>query len=233
MKPSRIDIGSIRREQIVDAAVAVITEQGLQNLSLSKIEKRAGMTRGHLTYYFPKWEAILLAVFDRLLQLMCQKHEVPSGPDSEFPMPESAEEVFRLILQIILHEPPTNAEFHALQYTFLSQISHREDFRQRLASLYEDWRSQMAEHLTTDLKEGRTTRDVSPRAMASLIQAILHGLAIQLEADPKAFNRQEMQELCLDVVRSYLQPLQKKKPRKKTLVNGSRSSNRRNHRPRN
>ena len=40
MKPSRIDIASIRKEQIVEAAVAVIAEQGLHHLSLSEIENR-------------------------------------------------------------------------------------------------------------------------------------------------------------------------------------------------
>ncbi len=53
MKTPRIDIGTIRRQQIVEAAVAIIAEQGLQNLSLSQIEKKAGMSRGQLTYYFP------------------------------------------------------------------------------------------------------------------------------------------------------------------------------------
>ena len=42
MHQERIDVGRIRREQVVEAAVAVITEEGLQNLSLSAIEKRAG-----------------------------------------------------------------------------------------------------------------------------------------------------------------------------------------------
>src|SRR5271169_4586711 len=79
MKQSRIDIGSVRRQQIVDAAVAIITEQGLQNLSLSEIENRAGMSRGQLTYYFPAKEDILLAVFDRLLQLMYQRIGEPEG----------------------------------------------------------------------------------------------------------------------------------------------------------
>src|SRR5205823_10169359 len=73
MKTSRIDIGSIRREQIIEAAVAIIAEQGLQNLSLSEIEQRAGMSRGQLTYYFPAKEDILLAVFDRLLEMMHQR----------------------------------------------------------------------------------------------------------------------------------------------------------------
>ena len=79
MKNQRIDVASIRREQIVEAAVAVIAEKGLQNLSLSEIEKKAGMSRGQLTYYFPAKEDILLAVFDRLLLLMYQRIGTPEG----------------------------------------------------------------------------------------------------------------------------------------------------------
>lgn len=203
MKPSRIDIGTIRREQIVDAAAAIIAEQGLQNLSLSEIEKRAGMTRGHLTYYFPAKEEILLAVFDRLLQLMCDRHHA-AGLGPEFLTTASVLDMVRFILQTIMEEPPANPEFNALQYTFLSQIGHREDFRQRLASLYEEWRGCMAQQLTDDRAQHRLRRKVSPRAMASLIQAMLHGVAMQLEADPKAFDRQEMLDLCLDVLGTYL-----------------------------
>ena len=79
MKSQRIDIARIRRDQIVEAAVAVIAEQGLQNLSLSEIENKAGMSRGQLTYYFPTKEAILLAVFDRLVLLMVQRIGTPTG----------------------------------------------------------------------------------------------------------------------------------------------------------
>src|SRR6516162_11575105 len=78
MKSQRIDIASIRRDQIVEAAVAVITERGIQNLSLSEIEKKAGMSRGQLTYYFRAKEDILLAVFDRVLQLMYQRMGTPA-----------------------------------------------------------------------------------------------------------------------------------------------------------
>ena len=81
MKTPRIDVGSIRREQVVQAAVSIIAEQGLQNLSLSEIEKKAGMSRGQLTYYFPAKEDILLAVFDWLIQRMHER--APAGPDGE------------------------------------------------------------------------------------------------------------------------------------------------------
>lgn len=212
MKSPRIDVARIRREQIVEAAVAVIAEQGLHNLSLSEIENRAGMSRGQLTYYFPTKEAILLAVFDRLLQLMYERLGRPpaatqEGPSTQGPAGEcdvGAWDIMQHLFDALLRCPPVSPEFHALQYTFLSQIGYREDFRRRLASLYEDWRSRMAEGLAADRTHGTTTRTVPPRAMASLTQALLHGLSMQLAADPQAFDRDEMVNLCLDMLGTYL-----------------------------
>ena len=37
MSANRVDVGSIRREQIVDAAIVVIAEQDIQRLSLSEV----------------------------------------------------------------------------------------------------------------------------------------------------------------------------------------------------
>jgi AcrR family transcriptional regulator len=229
MKSARIDIGSIRREQIVEAAIAIIAEQGLQNLSLSEIENKAGMSRGQLTYYFRTKEDILLAVFDRLLHLMCQRHrtedEGPGGDVGQY----NSWQLLQFLLEKVLQEPQANPEFHSLQYTFLSQISHREDFRRRLATLYEEWRSHMAQVLAADLTQNGATPRVSPRALATLIQAILHGLAVQQAADTEALDRQEMLDLCLDVLGSYLRSQRRasekrKQPTKKTSPSqGSRA----------
>src|SRR5262245_10056526 len=163
MKSPRIDVARIRREQIVEAAVAVIAEQGLHNLSLSEIEKRAGMSRGQLTYYFPTKEEILLAVFDRLLQLMYRRlgrpGDNPEGAPAKNPVGECAQgegqagawEWTCHLFEALLVRPPVSPAFNVLQYTFLSQLGYREDFRRRLASLYEEWRGNMARGLADDL----------------------------------------------------------------------------------
>src|SRR5919109_1113683 len=101
-KNGRIDIASIRREQIVEAAVAVITEQGLQNLSLSEIETKAGMSRGQLAYYFRTKEEILLAVFDRLLQLTYQRIGTPGGGPAGEPCAAGASDWVRHLLERML-----------------------------------------------------------------------------------------------------------------------------------
>jgi AcrR family transcriptional regulator len=210
MKKSRVDVAGIRRQQIVEAAAAIIAEQGLQKLSLSEIEEKAGMSRGQLTYYFPTKEAILLAVFDHLLALMHQRVQA-AGQAHDLRRPCEVEgsgwDRMRSFLTMIVLRPLHAEEFSALQYTFLSQIGHREDFRARLASLYGQWRAHMAADLAEDLRcrpARAGARPVSPQTFATLIQAILHGLGMQRAADPDAYDRQEMLDLCLDLLGGYL-----------------------------
>jgi AcrR family transcriptional regulator len=225
MKNARIDIGTIRRQQIVEAAVAIIAEQGLQNLSLSEIEKRAGMSRGQLTYYFPAKEEILLAVFDRVLMLMYERMGAPEA--GQCGQASSWDWIKHLFEKVLVEAP--ESPFGVLQYTFLSQIGHREDFRRRLATLYEEWRSNMAQGLAIDLSRHPATRRIGPRAMASVIQALLHGLKMQAAADPEAFQREEMVNLCLDMLGTYIKAEPgARKPRKSaankmTASNGARN----------
>jgi AcrR family transcriptional regulator len=221
MKNARIDIGAIRREQIVEAAVAVIAEKGLQNLSLSEIEKKAGMSRGQLTYYFPAKEDILLAVFDRLVNLSYQRIGTPEGALNG---QASGWDWSKHLLEKIVGESPINPQFGILQYTFLSQIGSREDFRRRLATLYEEWRSHMAAGLAADLARHPATRQVPPRALASVIQALLHGLSMQAAADPEAFDRQEVVTLCLDMLGSYLKIQRRTRKPRKSAANNIKAS---------
>ena len=198
MNNGRTTIAEIRRTEIVEAAAAVISEQGIQNLSLSEIEKKIGMSRGQLTYYFKTKEDILLAVFDHLLILMGRQNA-----EAEFDQLDWLE-IVRQIMLLVLQTPPAHPEFHALQHTFQSQTSHREDFRRRLADLYEDWRSRSAMALKRDLKKRPSVRRVSARTLATLVQAIFHGLAVQRAADPQALNTREIVRLCLDMLSTYL-----------------------------
>src|SRR5262249_23684690 len=143
----------------------------------------------------------LLAVFDRLLAMLAQRAQGAAGQTAPAPPCPAATasagwERLQVFLRFVLLTPPEAAEFHSLQYTFLSQIGHRDDFRRRLASLYEDWRS----HMAADLTGGK----FSPRTVATFVQALLHGLAMQRVADPGCYDRQEMLDLVLGVLGGVL-----------------------------
>jgi AcrR family transcriptional regulator len=50
------------RDRILDAAVAVLRESGLQRFTQVRVAEGAGVRQSHLTYYFPTREALLAAV---------------------------------------------------------------------------------------------------------------------------------------------------------------------------
>lgn len=198
-RAGRIDVAGLRREQIVEAASAIIEEQGIQRLSLSEIEARTGMSRGQLTYYFPEKEQILLAVFDRMVGEMRKRGEnehgvQPSGSRSE------AKRRMHQIADIVLKRPAPD-QFAALQYSFLAQMRHRDDFRERLAALYEEWRTRMTDDWKAALpRASRADR----RARATVFQAILHGLTQQFEVDPAAFNIAAVRRVCNRVMNELI-----------------------------
>src|SRR5262245_25550371 len=209
MPRHRGEVGARRRLQIIEAASAIIAEQGIAELSLSAIETRTDMSRGQLTYYFRTKEAILLAVFDHLIAMMRRRAEAGEGPPGCALASLKGGERIKAFLTFMILRPPEAPDFHALQYTFLSQIGYRDDFRQRLAALYEGWRQGLA----SDLGDA----PVSPRTLATFIQALLHGLAIQRFADPASYDRDEMLALCLGLLEPYLgqAPAPPKRRRKK------------------
>jgi AcrR family transcriptional regulator len=209
---SNSDVARSRRDQIIEAAVGIITSHGLDKLSLSKIEALAGMKRGQLTYYFPTKEGILLAVFDRLLGLLCDQLAHKGNAAAGRNAPNVWDCVQKMLQAVLRPGPEFGREFHALQYTFLAQIAHREDFRRKLATVFAGWRDAMAAHWAESAKPGRRrTKNVSGKTVSAFVQALVHGLTVQLAADARAFNRGEMLKLCVGV----LAPLFQAPPRRR------------------
>lgn len=53
-----------RRAELLNAAIAVIEEEGFAGASLRKVAQRAGCTTGAVTYYFANKEAMMAAVIE-------------------------------------------------------------------------------------------------------------------------------------------------------------------------
>lgn len=189
------DVARRRRDEVMEAAEAIIAGQGIDQLSLAKIEERAGMSRGQLTYYFPTKESILLAVHERMLRRMIREFLASSGPK---PMTGRAWDCFQNALKGHLglnpaHPIERGKDLFSLLYTFLAQMGHREDYRNRLSEMSRTRQGMIAADFAESVPE---PRPVSPEIAAGLLQALMHGLIMQLMVDPNAFDRQAMFEAC-------------------------------------
>jgi AcrR family transcriptional regulator len=56
------------RERILDAALEILQESGLQHLTQVRVSERAGVRQSHLTYYFPTRQDLLEAVTARFVE---------------------------------------------------------------------------------------------------------------------------------------------------------------------
>jgi AcrR family transcriptional regulator len=60
--------GLARREAILDAATAILIDEGYAELSTRKIAARAGIRPGNLQYYYPSKQDVVRAVLERYLE---------------------------------------------------------------------------------------------------------------------------------------------------------------------
>jgi AcrR family transcriptional regulator len=196
--PGLSEVARRRRDEVMDAAEAIIAGQGIDQLSLAKIEERAGMSRGQLTYYFPTKESILLAVHERMLRRMIREFMASDGPK---PMTGQAWECFQKALRGHLGLSPVHSlerskDLFSLLYTFLAQMGHREDYRNRLSEMSRTRQGMIAADIAQSVPEPRL---FSPEIAACLLQGLLHGLNVQLMVDPSAFDRLEMFAACVQL----------------------------------
>ncbi|MGL6096405.1 MAG: TetR/AcrR family transcriptional regulator [Fimbriiglobus sp.] len=195
--PGGSDVARQRREHVIEAAVEIIATRGLHELSLKEIEKKTGMARGHLTYYFPRKEDILLAVFDRMLGRMIEQAIRAGGPP---PNSGRAWECIAFLFgRHMRPHTPEQVAFGSLLHTFLAQIGYRDDYRAKIAQRNAEWRDMMA----TDIAASVPELAVPPAVLASVVMAMVQGLAQQLAVDPAAFDRPAM----LDTILHLLAPM--------------------------
>ncbi len=202
----RVDVGAIRRMQIVEAARRVIARKGIQGASFSEIEQEAGVSRGVLTYHFRSKEDLILAVFDATVAQM--KAEAMAGHLGVGP----GWDRFEAAVGFILTEKPRDDPMDCLQYTFLAQMSHREDFRARLAAEYEAMRRDIASDLAGRAAEGGHDAD-ELRAIAAVTLGAINGLITQRNVDPASFDPDRAIRVLKDMLACYLSGKPSEPPR--------------------
>lgn len=97
-----------RREQLIDAALAVILEQGYSGVSIEAIARQAGVTRPVVYDHFPNLGRLLHALVEREERISLAQLEevVPDDPGDKDPVELLAAGVLRF-LQAVASRPAT------------------------------------------------------------------------------------------------------------------------------
>lgn len=169
--------GTRRRQQILESAIALFAQRGVDNASLRTVGQAIGVSHTALRHYFATRDDLLVEVY--------RAHEALSADDRR--------DVSKSAVGVIIEAADRNrsipglVELYATLTTDALQQRHavtRKFVRDRFRSL----RSSLAARIEAAQRAGRVAADIDPLDAAALVIAASDGLQIQWLLDPDAVD---------------------------------------------
>ena len=164
VKKSRIN----NRENIIDVAIKLIGEKGVEGTSLADIAKEVGISKGTLYYYYSSKNDLIFDI---------TKEHVDKVTANIFSMIEknreetSLEETLKLLIGTLL-KSETRTRLHL--YLIQEIMSGNEDLKHRFIETYQRWFNM--------IQDGHLLLTSNPKELsvqARILVAIIDGLIIQ------------------------------------------------------
>jgi len=176
-------ISDIRKEQIMDAAVAVISETGYSNASLAHIAKKANISTALISYYFPAKRDLT----DTLLKNLLEKritYIIGWVKDADTPM-EKLVAYIRADLSYSVEHPAEGISVTELVY------NARDENGTPYYGLESD-DSDLLEEIIKLIREEGGFQKLDPRSLSIIIKGAVDEYASNAtnteKADPKTFG---------------------------------------------
>jgi AcrR family transcriptional regulator len=157
-----IDVGSIRRKQIVDAVRRIIARDGLDAVTILNIATELGTSRGVVVYHFDNKEAILQEVVSSAMN-DADASSLGFESDAASKLTDS-----QMIAQVATLATGSS-DWWKIYFAFLSHAHVNEFYREVLAWSDDRYRKALAKRFGDENR-------------ASIVLALMKGLAMQASA---------------------------------------------------
>jgi AcrR family transcriptional regulator len=185
-----------RREALVRAAVEVMAEQGVLQSRLSDIAERAGISRGHVLYYFRSKADLFLHAL-RAVERDLRDDVLAATADMA-----SAAERWDYLLEVAAPTGP--GDFRLYLWLEAWELAPRDP---EVARQVQEMEDRWLELLTGILDHGRDTGELEcddVRDFALRFSALMDGLTIQVVVGSPHIDRARMLEICRQVAHAEL-----------------------------
>jgi AcrR family transcriptional regulator len=189
----RPKITEVRREEIVRAALDVISERGFQDTRLVDIAERAGTSAPAVLYHFTAKDEILDAVVslveDRFYEGVEARLEQESGP------------VARLVRLLQSAARDDDEQETATMWKMWLEIwarALREPHTARTRQLLDRrWRAVLSETIAEGQRAGELPASVEPGQVALMLASLMDGLAVQFALGDTDVTAERMTETLM------------------------------------
>jgi len=172
----RTSLKTIRKEEIMQAALTVISERGSANVTLDDIAKAAGFSKGGITYYYSSKEALIKDVFEYFFESVYQK--------ANEEMAKCNDPLNKFFSLVWLYSPDAyiSETMYPLLFDILVLAAYNEEYREAFQRMIKYWVN-IAEELLEEGCESGIFRVEDITATAKLISCTSQGIATRWYLD--------------------------------------------------
>ncbi|NIA69354.1 TetR family transcriptional regulator [Pelagibius litoralis] len=184
----------VRRQQLIEATMDSIAENGISGTTMATVTRRAGLSMGIVSLHFESKENLLTST----LRYLAEEHRAVWVAIQKDASLEPAEKLWAII----------DANFHprvctplkiAVWFAFFGEARYRDIYR----SMVEDFDTERAlavEELCQFVKDEGGYEGVDPHALAQSIESLADGLWLNLLLYPKWISLEQSKAQIFDLL---------------------------------
>ncbi|HZJ02801.1 MAG TPA: TetR/AcrR family transcriptional regulator [Thermoleophilia bacterium] len=189
----------VRREEIVDAALRLILDMGYNQVTLADIAARVGVSKGLISYYFPRKEDVFLAVLELIEGRL--SHDFEGFCRAEASSPEK----IMMIFNNLFGNEKRARRYYTVVIDYMAQAIRTPQVQQYTQEIYNSYRTYM-ERIVEDGIERGEFRSVNVQRATSMILGLMEGLVLQWFFDRHGFDLEAAYDMCVDLMNELLMP---------------------------
>jgi TetR/AcrR family fatty acid metabolism transcriptional regulator len=186
-----------RREEIVRAALRLILKTGYNSVTLADIAEQVGVSKGLISYYFPKKDDVFVAVLERIVERLTTDFQSFYSADAP------AAEKLKMIFVNLFGNEKRARRYYTVVIDYMAQAIRNRQVQDYTQLIYVSYRTYM-ERIVRDGVASGEFREVDPERTASMILALMEGLMLQWFFDKKGFDLDDAYGMCVTFVNGAL-----------------------------
>jgi AcrR family transcriptional regulator/ribosomal protein S18 acetylase RimI-like enzyme len=190
-------IQSERRRLLIDATMSAIYEHGLNDLTLAKIAREAGLSAGSVNFHFDSKEALLLETLTYLAE------EFEQGIDLAIEQaPPSPAEKLLALMEAYLGPNVTEPRKMAVWNAFSTESRSRADYH-RICGPQDQKILDLTHRLCRDIiREGKREKQMHALAMANAVQGLMDEIWQEILFAGDSYDREQARYLYMSFLAS-------------------------------
>lgn len=182
-----------RRRAIVDAYLEVGARDGLSAATSRAVAAHLGVAAGSLWHYFPNFDAVLVAAFQRVFENTNERIRVASTGL------EGLSGLHAMLMELLPLQPVTKLEA-SIVVSFWGLLATHEELSDQHARIEEDWSGRIREYLHQAVDRGELVAETPVGRLGDTLQLLASSLQIESVARTRTSsldNQLGLVEHCL------------------------------------